>query len=69
MSKTKFCTYDAIYGFVDYGEVEVDSNRIEWMTKERCKCCGGAWIAENYLAGHWKCPFCGAEDNQILHVK
>lgn len=52
MSKTKVCTYDPIYGFVDYGEIEVDSNRMDWMTKERCKCCGAAWIAENYVAGH-----------------
>lgn len=63
-----YITYDKIYGFVNYGETTLDTDDMTtwWTTKERCKDCGGAWLAENYLDGHYTCPFCGSEN--LLHI-
>ena len=70
MENIRICTYDAVFGFVDYGETKYNSNKIDWITKERCKVCGAAWIAENYLDGHSTCPNCGTNDpNNILHIR
>ena len=39
---------DAIVGFVDYGTIDSEKNG-GWSTKMRCKKCGAAWLAENYI--------------------
>ena len=41
---------DAIVGFVDYGTIDSEKNG-GWSTKMRCKKCGAAWLAENYING------------------
>lgn len=66
----RILTYDAIYGLVDYGSAEFNLNKNEWLTKERCKVCGAAWLAENYVDGHYRCPECGAsKKGDILHIR
>ena len=66
----RILTYDAVYGLVDYGTVEYNPNKNEWLTKERCKVCGAAWLAENYANGHYECPKCGAsKKGDILHIR
>ena len=50
---------DPIYGFVDYGKYKFrKSNHTEYITKVRCKKCGAAWLAENYVNGFDTCPKC-----------
>lgn len=59
--KTRIIEFNKIVGFVDYGSTDS-----LWATKMRCKCCGGAWIAEEYIRGTDVCPKCGAEDNNVI---
>ena len=66
----RILTYDAVYGLVDYGSAEYNPDKIEWLTKERCKVCGAAWLAENHIDGHYTCPKCGAsKKGDILHIR
>ena len=71
--KIRILSYDAVFGFVDYGETpEIDSDKsyIPYFTKERCKNCGAAWLAENYVSGRWQCPKCGTTSKaHIMHIK
>ena len=41
----RILTYDAIYGLVDYGSTEFNLDKTEWLTKERCKVCGGGMVS------------------------
>lgn len=48
--EVKVIDCDAIVGFVDYGIIDSEKNS-GWSTKMRCKKCGAAWLAENYING------------------
>lgn len=71
-NKFHIMTYDKVYGLVDYGEKEIDLNKSApiYITKERCRKCGAAWIAEDYVNGHRQCPKCGTtSENDIMHIE
>lgn len=59
--KTRIIESNKIVGFVDYGSTDS-----LWATKMRCKCCGGAWLAEEYILGSDVCPKCGAEGKNVI---
>lgn len=54
-------TYDKVYGYVNYGDLDLNKNG-GYATKRRCKKCGNAWIAENFVSGYDTCPECGVCD-------
>lgn len=56
---------DAIVGFVDYGTIDSEKNG-GWSTKMRCKKCGAAWLAENYINGIETCPKCNATGKKYV---
>lgn len=53
--------YNPIIGLVDYG-ISTD----DYATKMRCKSCGGAWLAENYVGGTDVCPKCGESGKNVM---
>lgn len=65
--KIRICDYDKVYGFVDYGEFDLEKNGGR-TAKMRCKKCGAAWLSENYVAGFDTCPECGANKKSEILV-
>ena len=57
--------YDAVQGYVNYGSIDTNKNG-GYSTKMRCKKCGAAWLAENYLNGHDSCPKCKATGKRVV---
>lgn len=57
--------YDAVYGYVNYGSIDINKNG-GYSTKMRCKKCGNAWLAENFLNGHDTCPKCKATGKRFI---
>ena len=65
MEKLRIIDYDAVFGFVDYGEVDLYKNG-GYSAKMRCRKCGAAWIDINHLDGYFTCPKCGT--NKRGHI-
>lgn len=69
MDKIRVIDYNPVFGFVDYGEVDLDKNG-GYCAKMRCKRCGAAWIDINHLDGHFTCPNCGtSKKGHIMSVE
>lgn len=64
-SKVRILDYDAVHGFVDYGEVDLKKNG-GYSAKMRCKKCGAAWLDINHLNGYDTCPKCGASGREYV---
>ena len=58
MNKIRVIDCNAVFGCVDYGEVDLDKNG-GYFAKMRCRQCGAAWIDINHLDGYFTCPKCG----------
>lgn len=67
MAKIQIMDYDAVHGFVDYGEVDLEKNG-GYSAKMRCKKCGAAWIDINHVDGYFTCPKCGASDRSVIAI-
>ena len=63
--KIRVIDCDAIVGFVDYGTIDSEKNG-GWSTKMRCRKCGAAWLAENYINGIETCPKCNATGKRYV---
>lgn len=63
--KTRIIDYNAITGFVDYGECDSEING-GYTAKMRCKKCGNAWLSANYVDGYFTCPKCGATGKTVV---
>lgn len=51
MLKIHIMDCDAIYGLVDYGYLDSETNG-GYAAKMRCRKCGAAWLDINYVDGH-----------------
>ena len=60
--------YDPVYGFVDYGSMDSETNG-GWAAKMRCKKYGAAWLNVNHIDGYTTCPECGASGRNVFAVK
>lgn len=65
MGKIRVLDYDAVFGFVDYGEVDAEKNG-GYYAKMRCRNCGAAWLDINHVDGYCTCPKCGT--NKRGHI-
>lgn len=63
--KIRVINYDVIVGFVDYGTIDSEKNG-GWSTKLRCRKCGAAWLAENYINGYNTCPKCNITSEKYV---
>lgn len=63
--KVRVINCDVIVGFVDYG---ISDSKVNggYSTKMRCKKCGNAWLAENYLCGRDTCPKCNTTGKRYI---
>ena len=68
MTKIFIMDCDAVYGFVNYGSMDLEDNG-GYATKMRCKKCGNAWLDINYVAGYDTCPKCGASGKTVMAIK
>ena len=68
MNKVRIMDYDAVHGFVDYGEVDLEKNG-GYSAKMRCKKCGAAWIDINYVDGHDTCPKCNTSGKNVIAME
>lgn len=69
LSNVAIIDYNHIIGFVNYGTISMEDMSSSYATKMRCKECGNAWLAENYIGGIDTCPKCGATDKSIISVR
>ena len=63
--KIRVINYDVIVVFVDYGTIDSEKNG-GWSTKLRCRKCGAAWLAENYINGYNTCPKCNITSEKYV---
>lgn len=65
MLKIHIMDCDAIYGLVDYGYLDSETNG-GYAAKMRCRKCGAAWLDVNYVDGHDTCPECGSYGHRFV---
>lgn len=69
--ETDILSYDAVFGLVNYGKTVIDTDDVtsNYDSRMRCKSCGAAWLASNYINGYDKCPACGAGEQSIFSME